>query len=419
MKKILGIVLAVSVFATTAFAQATVSITSGHTLNIVEAMINGGENASDTATKFARQADGNGSNFKIAASTDNAGVEAEVDFSLDPEKTVKELGDIKAWFKIDWFKLSGGYFASRNSPKLKDGTVLNFSWLAPKNLGVSIDGATAADADNITNGKLATLFDFNIDMDAFKILLQLSVFSSTKPDGTGKIIGGFDKDGKVYSGFGVGFAFSMENMKIDLAFKMPTYQTGSVGLWFSMTPVDFLQFLVGGAVGWNNAGRKAVPLKPEIVPYASDINFGVDARLRVTPLDALAITLHFNYSGMVAKNKNGDQVDINGPYDGKNGTGIYCVLNTTYNINDMLAVFGELGFWTAGVKKLNKEDARKNYHSMGGQVGLKVKPVENATLGVGINVVGNVDKVNKEKINHKANYENVEIAIPFTFEVAF
>lgn len=409
MKKILGIVLAVSVFATTAFAQATVSITSGHTLNIVEAMINGGENASDTATKFARQADGNGSNFKIAASTDNAGVEAEVDFSLDPEKTVKELGDIKAWFKIDWFKLSGGYFASRNSPKLKDGTVLNFSWLAPKKLGNIIelkkpdgtkDPDVANDADNLTNGKLATLFDFNIDMDAFKILLQLSVFSSTTKDGTGKIIGGFDKKGKVYSGFGVGFAFSMENMKIDLAFKMPTYHTGSVGLWFSMTPVDFLQFLVGGAVGWDT----------DMAPKTKAVSWAADARLRVTPLDALAITLHFNYSGKQVK-ANGEAIDINGPYDGKNGTGIYCVLNTTYNINDMLAVFGELGFWTASVKK--------DYHAMGGQVGLQVKPVENATLGVGINVVGNVDKVNKEKIHSNANYENVEIAIPFTFEVAF
>lgn len=443
MKKILGIALAVSIAASTAFAQATVSAEYGHTLNIGKWQMykndnDGGENP-DTIQRYWEQEKGNGASLGINAATDNAGVCLKIDFdSLTKlnKKGIGSAGDLYGWFKINWFKMTGGWFNSRFTNRLTQDKVPQLSWLDTKKLGVSIDKVIGNDADNLTNGKLAAVCDFTIDMDAFKILVKASVFDAAHKKITAWTAGddliinteddkitietdkAFDYYGNVYSGFGLGLVFQMDNLAFDLAFKLPTYNTGSVGAWFSMKPLDFLQFVIGGAVGWDKEGGKI-----NKIPYNSAVTFGVDARVRVTPLDALSLTLHFNYSAMMAKDKDGKAIDINYVYDGENLQGIYTVLNVMYKMSDMIGVYGELGFWSPKTKEKGI-----NYMAMGGQVGIQVKPVEQATLAAGIKIIGNIDNIYKEKglmgfyedgTATPKVYENVLISIPVTFKVAF
>ena len=133
--------------------------------------------------------------------------------------------------------------------------------------------------------------------------------------------------------------------------------------------------------------------------------YGIDGRVRLTPLDALAITVHANFSGGVLSS---DVVKNTEYWFG-------AVTNVTYDINDMFAIFGEAKYdglnivYTSIAGSLSKPVDKSG--SVFAQLGTLIRPVENVKLAASV----------QAEIPTKATSGATvaKISIPFVFDVSF
>ena len=361
MKKIIGVALVLVLVATSVFAQVSTGAQFRQRVDIANFSLQNG----NATYSFFDQDHKDDTKVAVSASTDNAGVVLEV--SVDLNSPAWTVGDVYGWFSVGGFKMTAGKFASRFTNRLVQdrsralGLSYLFSTYGVKTSVIKVAGTD--DGDNMTNGSnLATIADYTFDLDVAKLLVQGALF---KP--------AFNNI--MRSGFGFEAAFQMDMFTIDLVAKFPEPYHHSFGVYFQMYPVDLLQFAVGATLGIDSTDA-------DVKPFV----YGIDGRVRLTPLDALAITVHANFSGGVTSFSlagiNSKQTE-------------YCfgaVANVTYDINDKFAIFGEAGYSGLDVAKttvtfsgnttttVNKNESG----AVRAQIGTLIRPVENVKLAASV-----------------------------------
>ena len=370
MKKILGVVLA-SALVAGAFAQVTTGVEFRTNVDVANWTL---KKDSDAAAAHLKQTHKDDTKIGVTASSENAGVTAEVTFDLN--KTTLGMGDVCGYFKVKGLTFTAGKFDSRFTKRLHQAksNAINLSFIEPYKLGsakFSISNVTvttggnkqnitlskaieldfAHDADNITHGTdLALVGDYTFEIGESKLLIKASIFNS-KP-----------KFKNIESGFGFEAAFQAKVFSIDAIIKVPDADQVVAGVYFRMMPMDMLDFVVGATLGFDKE-----------VKYfqGEDVNSLIaafDARARIKPLDPLAITVMGNFSFVSAK-ASGTNWDAKAYSDSK-----YVALNAEYMINDMITLFGEAGYFDAEAKAYEKQSNIKF------QVGTNIKPVENVKV---------------------------------------
>lgn len=391
MKKILGVVLA-SALVAGAFAQVTTGVEFRTNVDVADwASVKDGDNTSS----YFKQDNKDDTHIGVTASGKNAGVTAEVNFDLD-KATILGVGTVYGWFTVKGFKVSSGKFNSRWTPRLKNAAddAINLSILEPYKYGSAVkflDGATVTqqnpgfDMDNMTHGtKLAAIGDYTFAIGESQLLVKASIFDSTP---------GFDH---MQSGFGFEAVFQSKLFSVDAVVKVPYKDTVATGAFFSMKPIDMLNFVVGATLAWDNR-----------VSGTDVFITAFDARARMTPLEALAITLMGNYTLVTADAGGKAYVD-----------GKYVAVNAEYMLNDMFTLFGEVGYFdTEAAVTGNEKDAGANplkyYANMKVQAGTIIKPVENVSVSAALRLRFNVEE------DVAAGAEQVGFGIPVAMKIAF
>ena len=391
MKKILGVVLA-SALVAGAFAQVTTGVEFRTNVDIADwASVKDGD---DTSAYFA-QDNKDATHIGVSAAGKNAGVTAEVNFDLD-KATILGVGDVYGWFNVKGFKVSSGKFNSRWTPRLKNAAddAINLSILEPYKYGSAIkflDGAAETqqnpgfDMDNMTHGtKLAAIGDYTFPIGESMLLVKASIFNSNP---------GFDH---LKSGYGFEAAYQSKLFSIDAVVKVPYKNTVATGAFFNMKPIDMLNFVVGATLAWDTRASADVFIT------------AFDARARMTPLDALALTLMGNYT-LVTAESGGNKAYL----DGK-----YIAVNAEYMLNDMFTIFGEIGYFdTEAAVTGHEKDAGTNpgkyYANMKVQAGTIIKPVENVSVSAALQLRVNVEE------DVATGAEKVGFGIPVAMKIAF
>ncbi|MFC2281568.1 MAG: hypothetical protein ACFNLN_08340 [Treponema socranskii subsp. buccale] len=385
MKKILGVVLA-SALVAGAFAQVTTGVEFDTNLTVADwATVKDGDNTSS----YLEQKHNDDTKIGVTASDNNAGVTAEIKFNLN-NSTILGVGNVFGWFNVKGFKVSAGKFNSRWTPRLKNAAddAINLSILEPYKYGSAMKvypGTTiknpGADIDNMTNGeKLAVIGDYTFAIGESKLLVKGSIFNSTP---------GFSH---LKSGYAFEAGFQTKLFWIDAVVKVPYKDTVAAGAFFYMKPLDMLTFVVGGTFAFDNRTAN------------TDISIiALDARARVKPLDALAITLMGNYSLATQKTKFAGTT-YKGYVDGK-----YVAVNAEYMLNDMFTIFGEVGYFDTEAAVT----AGDSYANMKVQAGTIIKPVEKVSVAAALQLRLNVE----DKVGTGA--EQVGFGIPVALQIAF
>ncbi|MBC6720943.1 hypothetical protein [Treponema sp. Marseille-Q4130] len=392
MKKILGVVLA-SALVAGAFAQVKTGVEFDTNLTVADwATVKDGDNTSS----YLEQKHNDDTKIGVTASDDNAGVTAEIKFNLNnvgvAGKDPVGVGTVYGWFTVKGFKVSAGKFNSRWSPRLKNAAddAINLSILEPYKYGSAIkefqDASTPPnkyknpgfDIDNMTNGaKLAMIGDYTFAIGESKLLVKGSIFDSDP------------KFSHLKSGYAFEAGFQTKLFWIDAVVKVPYKDTVAAGAFFYMKPLDMLTFVVGGTFAFDN---RIANTDISIIAF--------DARARVKPLDALAITVMGNYSLATAKPSSGDKSYV----DGK-----YAAVNAEYMLNDMFTIFGEVGYFDTEAAVT----AGDSYANMKVQAGTIIKPVEKVSVAAALQLRLNVE----DKVGTGA--EQVGFGIPVALQIAF
>lgn len=346
MKKILGVVLA-SALVAGAFAQVTTEVEFRTKVTAADWTFN---KDSDADAAYLTQDNLDDTKIGVSAAGKNAGVTAEVTFDLD-KATILDVGDVLGWFNVGGLKFTAGKFTSRSTNAMglrmrqAVGKIIAVSFVEAYKFGTAIDKNVGVDANNMTHGtNLAAIGDYTFPIGDAKLLVKAAIFNSTP------------KFPHLKSGYGFEAAYQSDLFTIIADVKVPYANTAVTGVYFRMMPIDMLDFAVGGTLAFDN--RNA---------YDST-TIGIDARVRILPMDALSFTVMGNYSLETQKQEIGGKT-YKGYTDGK-----YIALNASYMLNDMFTLFGEAGFFDAEAKEYKGKDNIKF------QVGTTMKPVENVTV---------------------------------------
>lgn len=379
MKKILGVVLA-SALVAGAFAQVSTGVEFVTDLDVVQVDF---KKDSDATQSYLKLDNTNDTLIGVTASGKNAGITAQVTFDLNEgfvlngkdigadingdgvvdekdkatisKKPLVAAGNIYGWFGIGGFKLTTGKFGSRLTNRMKQsvGRIVDVSFVEAYKYGIAIKDHVGVDADNMTNGaNLAMIGDYTFPIGDAKLLAKAAIFDTTPGFPSLKI------------GYGFEAALQTKLFTIDAVVKVPYASTAVTGVYVSIVPVKMISIAAGGTLAWDN--RRSAS------KTTNDFAFGIDARVRVAPIDALAVTVMGNYSYNIAKD---DSNNV------KNTDGLYVTLNGTYILNDMFDLFCEVGYFDASTK------AYENANNLKFQVGTTLKPVENVKISGSVQAI--------------------------------
>ncbi len=405
MKKILGVVLA-SALVAGAFAQVSTGVEFRTAVDVADVTFKKG---ADPAASFLKQDNKDDTKIGVTAAGKNAGVTAEVTFDLNEgfvlngkdigvdinkdgvvdekdkatisKKPLLAAGDVYGWFHIGGFNFTAGKLGSRFTNRMRQsvGKIVTMSIAEPAKYGIAIKGNVGFDADNMTNGaNLAMIGDYTFAIGESKLLAKAAIFDTTP---------GFPQ---LQSGYGFEAAFQSKLFALDAVVKVPYASTAVTGVYLYIAPVKMLSVSAGGTLAWDN--RKSTSKTTD------DFAFGIDARVRVVPIDALAVTLMGNYSNNAAKDSGGNTKDTNG---------MYITLNGTYMLNDMCDLFCEAGYFDKDVKGETNNNIKF-------QVGTTVKPVEHVTLSAAAQ--GVVPLYEGTQADGTASFQ---LVVPVALKVAF
>ncbi|MDR9858809.1 hypothetical protein [Treponema socranskii] len=373
MKKILGVVLA-SALVAGAFAQVTTGVEFRTKVTAADWTF---KKDTDPDAAYFAQDNLDDTHIGVTAAGKNAGVTAEVTFDLNNALTLNgkdysfigdingdgvtdekdklalskdpllAAGDVLGWFNIGGLKFTAGKFASRSTNAMglrmrqSVGKIVSISFVEAYKFGTAIEKNVGVDANNMTHGtNLAAIGDYTFPIGDAKLLVKAAIFDSDP---------GFPH---LKSGYGFEAAYQSKLFTIIADVKVPKAYTAVTGVYFRMMPINMLDFAVGGTLAFDNSGT------------TDNTTIGLDARVRILPLDALSFTVMGNYSLETAK-----QGDNKAYTDGK-----YIALNASYMLNDMFTLFGELGYFDENTKAYKEKDNIKF------QVGTTINPVENVTV---------------------------------------
>ena len=398
MKKILGVVLA-SALVAGAFAQVSTGVEFRSVIDVMDVTF---KKAADPDASFLKQDNKDATKIGVTAAGKNAGVTAEVTFDLNsaaatvlssktdvdfPGSTFKKetadistilgVGDVYGWFHIGGFNFTAGKLGSRFTNRMRQsvGKIINVSIAEPAKYGIAIKGNVGNDADNMTNGaNLAMIGDYTFAIGESKLLAKAAIFDTTP---------GFPQ---LQSGYGFEAAFQSKLFTLDAVVKVPYASTAVTGVYLYIAPVKMLSVSAGGTLAWDNRSS------------TENFAFGIDARVRVVPVDALAVTLMGNYSNNAAKDSGGNTT---------NKDGMYVTLNGTYMLNDMFDLFCEAGYFDKDVKGETNNNIKF-------QVGTTVKPVEHVTVSAAAQ--GVVPLYEGTQADGTASFQ---LVVPVALKVAF
>ena len=371
MKKILGVVLA-SALVAGAFAQVSSGVEFRSVLDVANVTFN--KNA-DPTQSYLKQDNKDDTHIGISAAGKN--VSATAEFNVDLNTMTLGVGDVFATFHVGGFNLTAGKLGSRFTNRMRQsvGKIINVSIAEPVKYGIAIKGNVGNDADNMTNGaNLAMIGDYTFAIGESKLLAKAAIFDTTP---------GFPQ---LKSGYGFEAAFQSKLFTLDAVVKVPYASTAVTGLYVYVAPVKMLSVSAGGTLAWDNRSS------------TENFAFGIDARVRVVPIDALAVTLMGNYSNNAAKDSGGNTTNKNG---------MYVTLNGTYMLNDMFDLFCEAGYFDADVKGETNNNIKF-------QVGTTVKPVEHVTLSAAAQ--GVVPLYEGTQADGTASFQ---LVVPVALKVAF
>lgn len=371
MKKILGVVLA-SALVAGAFAQVSSGVEFRSVLDVANVTFN--KNA-DPTQSYLKQDNKDDTHIGISAAGKN--VSATAEFNVDLNTMTLGVGDVFATFHVGGFNLTAGKLGSRFTNRMRQsvGKIINVSIAEPVKYGIAIKGNVGNDADNMTNGaNLAMIGDYTFAIGESKLLAKAAIFDTTP---------GFPQ---LQSGYGFEAAFQSKLFTLDAVVKVPYASTAVTGLYVYVAPVKMLSVSAGGTLAWDNRSS------------TENFAFGIDARVRVVPIDALAVTLMGNYSNNAAKDSGGNTTNKNG---------MYVTLNGTYMLNDMFDLFCEAGYFDADVKGETNNNIKF-------QVGTTVKPVEHVTVSAAAQ--GVVPLYEGTQADGTASFQ---LVVPVALKVAF
>ena len=372
MKKILGVVLA-SALVAGAFAQVSSGVEFRSVLDVADVTFK--KNA-DPTQSYLKQDNKNDTHIGISAAGKNVSVTAEFNVDLNNPLTLG-VGDVFATFHVGGFNLTAGKLGSRFTNRMRQsvGKIINVSIAEPVKYGIAIKGNVGNDADNMTNGaNLAMIGDYTFAIGESKLLAKAAIFDTTP---------GFPQ---LQSGYGFEAAFQSKLFTLDAVVKVPYASTAVTGVYLYIAPVKMLSVSAGGTLAWDNRSS------------TENFAFGIDARVRVVPIDALAVTLMGNYSNNAAKDSGGNTTNKNG---------MYVTLNGTYMLNDMFDLFCEAGYFDADVKGETNNNIKF-------QVGTTVKPVEHVTVSAAAQ--GVVPLYEGTQADGTASFQ---LVVPVALKVAF
>ena len=371
MKKILGVVLA-SALVAGAFAQVSSGVEFRSVLDVADVTFK--KNA-DPTQSYLKQDNKDDTHIGISAAGKN--VSATAEFNVDLNTMTLGVGDVFATFHVGGFNLTAGKLGSRFTNRMRQsvGKIINVSIAEPAKYGIAIKGNVGNDADNMTNGaNLAMIGDYTFAIGESKLLAKAAIFDTTP---------GFPQ---LKSGYGFEAAFQSKLFTLDAVVKVPYASTAVTGVYLYIAPVKMLSVSAGGTLAWDNRSS------------TENFAFGIDARVRVVPIDALAVTLMGNYSNNAAKDSGGNTT---------NKDGMYVTLNGTYMLNDMFDLFCEAGYFDADVKGETNNNIKF-------QVGTTVKPVEHVTVSAAAQ--GVVPLYEGTQADGTASFQ---LVVPVALKVAF
>ncbi|EPF26458.1 hypothetical protein HMPREF1221_01172 [Treponema socranskii subsp. paredis ATCC 35535] len=371
MKKILGVVLA-SALVAGAFAQVSSGVEFRSVLDVADVTFK--KNA-DPTQSYLKQDNKDDTHIGISAAGKN--VSATAEFNVDLNTMTLGVGDVFATFHVGGFNLTAGKLGSRFTNRMRQsvGKIINVSIAEPAKYGIAIKGNVGNDADNMTNGaNLAMIGDYTFAIGESKLLAKAAIFDTTP---------GFPQ---LKSGYGFEAAFQSKLFTLDAVVKVPYANTAVTGVYLYIAPVKMLSVSAGGTLAWDNRSS------------TENFAFGIDARVRVVPIDALAVTLMGNYSNNAAKDSGGNTT---------NKDGMYVTLNGTYMLNDMFDLFCEAGYFDADVKGETNNNIKF-------QVGTTVKPVEHVTVSAAAQ--GVVPLYEGTQADGTASFQ---LVVPVALKVAF
>ena len=371
MKKILGVVLA-SALVAGAFAQVSSGVEFRSVLDVANVTFN--KNA-DPTQSYLKQDNKDDTHIGISAAGKN--VSATAEFNVDLNTMTLGVGDVFATFHVGGFNLTAGKLGSRFTNRMRQsvGKIINVSIAEPVKYGIAIKGNVGNDADNMTNGaNLAMIGDYTFAIGESKLLAKAAIFDTTP---------GFPQ---LQSGYGFEAAFQSKLFTLDAVVKVPYASTAVTGVYLYIAPVKMLSVSAGGTLAWDNRSS------------TENFAFGIDARVRVVPIDALAVTLMGNYSNNAAKDSGGNTT---------NKDGMYVTLNGTYMLNDMFDLFCEAGYFDKDVKGETNNNIKF-------QVGTTVKPVEHVTVSAAAQ--GVVPLYEGTQADGTASFQ---LVVPVALKVAF
>ncbi len=378
MKKILGVVLA-SALVAGAFAQVSTGVEFRTAVDVADVTFKKG---ADPDASFLKQ--DNKDDTKIGVTAAGKNVSATAEFNVDLNTMTLGVGDVFATFHIGGFNFTAGKLGSRFTNRMRQsvGRIVTMSIAEPFKYGVALYKHVGADADNMTNGaNLAAIADYTFAIGDAKLLTKAAIFDTTP---------GFPH---LQSGYGFEAAFQSKLFTLDAVVKVPYANTAVTGVYVYVAPVKMLSVSAGGTLAWDN--RKSTSKATD------DFAFGIDARVRVVPIDALAVTLMGNYSNNTAKDSGGNTKDTNG---------MYITLNGTYMLNDMCDLFLEGGYFD----KDGSDPKKVTTNNIKLQVGTTVKPVEHVTLSAAVQ--GVIPLYEGTQADGTASFQ---LVVPVALKVAF
>lgn len=290
MKKIVAAAAAGLILAGTAFADVSFS---WKRTNIV----GGTSKALDSVTRSDC--------LGLELSNDIAGVVFDWDINENASKATSklELDSYYGWMTfglpVGNLQVTSGKWNGRYSDRVKsDAGDLDGKYYEAYKLGV-INGVGAADSDNLTEGKMATVLAYTLaDTLPGTLMAKFGLVDcDIDVDGDGKSditnYGKFDSE----SGFVAEVGYRQEGLiNVDVAIKNPCDKATIISAFVSPLMVENLRATVGFTMG----------------NYDGDKEFGVDARARYAITEKTAVTGMFNYSSIAKElkaSKSGDDLN--------------------------------------------------------------------------------------------------------------
>jgi predicted porin len=368
-KKIAGIVLATSIAAAGAFAEAKTNLCFTGTLNAADWTFN--SDGSTTSKYFQQGEDYKDSLLSASIATDYAGVKGAVRFDslANVNSTTYQalyFDYLYGWLQFGGFKVTaGGSFDTRFTDRVKK-DITDISFVETQKYGTF--SGVAKDADNLSNSLLSTVVGYTFTFDTSKLMLNGVLTTPTSASIGSSTVGNNQKQSNtvifgnsttgVFSGYAFEAVYQSPVFSLDAILKVPMANQLSAGAYATVVPVKACTVVVGGVFGSDTSTTNTT---------VSSV--GIDARVRYAFTDALSCTFMGNYSNQKTT-VSGSDTNV----DGK-----YANLNATYKVNDNISAFIEAGYIDAGTTATDKSDETVN-----GLFGAVISPGAGAKLSAGI-----------------------------------